>query len=489
MISRPVMDERAFHGTLGRITKALDPHTEADPSGVLLSLLSAYSVAVGDSPKARVGNQEHPLLVWGILVGRTNAGRKGTATHEAFGVVKKACPDLLDPAKHFVGSGISSGAALVTEVYGRAWSTGWVSETSEEGEEEPVITINPGFPSLMLIEEWAAVLKRSRMDDSYGQNLRLGWQGSTLSSITKKDVFTVPNPHLGIIGHISPMELKANLSTSDLAGGSGNRFLWFYVEKSKSLPEGGNMSSEEHARLVEDFKSAVEYGHGFKGAVPYSPEARRVWNEEMYSELDEITTSSGEMEEFAGRAIPYVRRLAALYALSDGRGRIALEDLYAARAVVLYGLESVEYIHKADHYGGKETVIDLSPSDGPIRPDIPGRVLRMVRENGGRVPAKQVYQYLNLRAADADLAVSLLEGRVEKVTVPSKPRHRVLYRLTSKGSEMSVEATASASPSPTPKEALKMPTAAPERPQRATRRKVSPKPKASPTKSASPFLI
>jgi hypothetical protein len=41
--SWPVIDEAAYHGLAGNFVKALDPHTEADPVGILIQFLVASS--------------------------------------------------------------------------------------------------------------------------------------------------------------------------------------------------------------------------------------------------------------------------------------------------------------------------------------------------------------------------------------------------------------------------------------------------------------
>jgi hypothetical protein len=72
----PVADLAMFTGTLGAITEAAAPSTEADPAGIYGSLMAGTGALIGRGPYVQVGNVRHPLLIWPLLLGRTGAGRK-----------------------------------------------------------------------------------------------------------------------------------------------------------------------------------------------------------------------------------------------------------------------------------------------------------------------------------------------------------------------------------------------------------------------------
>ena len=55
----PVLDDDAFHGLAGEIVQAISPETEADPAGVLLSLLIPFGNVVGKGAHFAVGPQAH----------------------------------------------------------------------------------------------------------------------------------------------------------------------------------------------------------------------------------------------------------------------------------------------------------------------------------------------------------------------------------------------------------------------------------------------
>jgi len=57
----PTRDEAVFNCHLGELALALEPTSEADPIGILASLLAVASVHVGPSPHIRAGDDRHPL--------------------------------------------------------------------------------------------------------------------------------------------------------------------------------------------------------------------------------------------------------------------------------------------------------------------------------------------------------------------------------------------------------------------------------------------
>ena len=73
----PELANKAFYGLPGSIVRAIEPHTEADPVAVLVSLLAAFGNAIGRGAFFRVGADVHHLKLNVGLVGDTSKGRKG----------------------------------------------------------------------------------------------------------------------------------------------------------------------------------------------------------------------------------------------------------------------------------------------------------------------------------------------------------------------------------------------------------------------------
>ena len=71
--------EPAFHGLAGKIVRAIEPETEADPAAILFQFLAAFGNAVGPGPYVAVEGDRHPPRLFTVQVGKTSKGRKGTS--------------------------------------------------------------------------------------------------------------------------------------------------------------------------------------------------------------------------------------------------------------------------------------------------------------------------------------------------------------------------------------------------------------------------
>ncbi len=216
----PACSPGMFRGVIGEIVEAADTGTEADKVGVYASLLSATSALIGHEPHVRIGNTHHPLLVWSLLIGRTNIGRKGEATTTAMRVVRKAHSEVYDITE----SGLSSGEGLIERIRDRDLE----DEDDQGGTEDK---------RLLVIEtEMAMVMAAcAREGTKLPGMLRQAWDGERLASLNRKRI-VASHSHVAIIGHITPREFRAKLRDSDLAGGTWNRYLPIYVERRRRIP-------------------------------------------------------------------------------------------------------------------------------------------------------------------------------------------------------------------------------------------------------------
>jgi hypothetical protein len=108
----PSPEPEVFDSVLGKIAQALEPTTEADPVGILATLLSGVS-GMGGNGSSSPSRRQRPPTAGLLLCGRTGSGRKGTAADAARRVLARA-----DPAfwRENILSGLSSAEGLVTAV-------------------------------------------------------------------------------------------------------------------------------------------------------------------------------------------------------------------------------------------------------------------------------------------------------------------------------------------------------------------------------------
>lgn len=320
----PALDRTMFHGLLGDLVTAAEPTTEADPVGVLASVLVGVGVAVGTGPFIQIGNSRHPLLVWTLLFGRTGSGRKGEATDTAERFLR-ADPQLAA----LTVTGLSSGEGLIERI------------RDPKNENDAAGTMDK---RLLVIEpEYAGTMARAKREGStLGAVLRQAWDGRALSVMNRQALYSSAS-HIGIIGHITPKEFRLRLSESDMAGGSYNRFLPIYVERSKRLPIPIGMDEAEAKAFGAQLHDAIAAARG-TGRIQMGQDATALWVERLYDELTAADDEDHAWTEFTRRSAPYALRIAALYAAIDGRHVITAEELDAAGKLVAYSVASAQYV-------------------------------------------------------------------------------------------------------------------------------------------------
>lgn len=321
----PAPNSAIYHGVLGDIVNTAAPTTEADPVGVYVSLLASASAVIGRSPYVQIGNTRHPLLIWALLFGRTGTGRKGEATDTADVFIRQAMVDVGDL---FV-TGLSSGEGLIERIRDPK------DENDRGGTEDKRLRV--------LEPEFGSVLARAKRDGStLGAVLREAWSGNALG-LMNRSAITASWSHVAIIGHVTPREFRLKLAEAEMAGGTFNRFLPIYVEQSKRLPTPEGIDSSDLKLLSEDLRRSITNARRHKG-VELGPAASKLWCDEVYDELGSTDEDDAAWTEFARRAAPYCRRIAALHAVLDDRSEVSEADLVAAAALTRYAVASARYV-------------------------------------------------------------------------------------------------------------------------------------------------
>ena len=103
----------AFQGPAGRLVRALEPHTEADPVAVLIQALVAFGNCIGRTAHFEVEADRHYCNLFAVLVGATAKGRKGVS----LGLVKRVVAGAdAEWAARCVRFGLSSGEGILHAV-------------------------------------------------------------------------------------------------------------------------------------------------------------------------------------------------------------------------------------------------------------------------------------------------------------------------------------------------------------------------------------
>ena len=310
-----------YAGVLGEITSAAAPTTEADPAGIYVSLLAGAGVLIGPGPYVKVGNTRHPLLIWPLLMGRTGSGRKGEATSAAEVFLRQAAPDSMD---ELTVTGLSSGEGLIERI----------RDEGDGDEHKRLLVIEPEFTSVMA--------RSKREGSTLAAVQRQAWEGRPLSVLNRQQLRASAS-HVAIIGHITPREFRLRLAEADMSGGTYNRYLPVYVERSRLLPIPAGTAEQVRITLGGRLASAIDQARNV-GCIQFDREATDLWVADLYPELTGADDEDHAEAEFTRRAAPYCLRIAGLLAALEGRALMTGADLASAAAVVRYSMASARFV-------------------------------------------------------------------------------------------------------------------------------------------------
>lgn len=321
----PTIDEAAYHGLAGDFVRSLDPHTEADPAGILIQFLVCFGSIVGNFPFYLVESDKHHANLFAVLVGDSAKGRKGTSGGRVRAVSKLAAETWF-PER--TASGLSSGEGLIDHVRDAVVKWNAKDKCSE--------TVDPGITDKRLLvteAEFAGTLAvMERAGNTLSPVIRNAWDGLRLQTLTRSSPLKATGAHISIIAHITKDEVRARMTRTDMANGFANRFLFPLVRRSKLLPHGGHLDDTVLRRLGERLKEAVTFASKF-GRVTMTTEAANAWSA-TYPELS--AGRPGLLGAVTARAEAQVIRLALIFALLDCKDEIDVTHLNAAMAVWSY---------------------------------------------------------------------------------------------------------------------------------------------------------
>ena len=199
----------AFYGLAGKVVKAIEPHSEADPNGILLQFLAAFGNAIGTAPHYLVEGDQHRAKIFVVTSGATSKGRKGTAMGRVRQIMALADPDW-DTGN--IQSGLSSGEGVIYAVRDAVEKIGkdGSSETVDEGVSDKRL--------MLVTEEFVGALSvMERPGNTLSPVLRDAWGTVQLQTLTKNSPTKATGSHISIIAHTTDEELRARLTRIEMA--------------------------------------------------------------------------------------------------------------------------------------------------------------------------------------------------------------------------------------------------------------------------------
>jgi 5S rRNA maturation endonuclease (ribonuclease M5) len=322
------MREEAFHGVAGKIVELLHPHLEACREAILVNVLSSAGVLFQHSAYSLVAADVHYPAEYYLTVGDTAVSRKGTTTNAVLEIIERAQSGF----KNRMLNGLSTGQGLIAALI----------KNKPEGKEQTEETIADPIAASVLIEisefsELLAVMKRD--ENTLTAVLRNAWDGRPLSVLTRNQPLRVKNVSLATIAHITLTELLKKLTSTDIANGFANRYIFIWMERIKFLSKSSLKHLDSNA-IVRELNTALQSAQN-AGEISRDAETEELWAEE-YKRLS--TRGDSIIDALLSRAEAHVMRLSLLYALLDGAKEIRKEHLKAALAVWDYSEASVKYV-------------------------------------------------------------------------------------------------------------------------------------------------
>jgi len=316
------MDDAAYHGVMGDLVKAIEPHTEADPIAVLAQGLTMFGNAAGRTSFHKVEATEHSGNLFTLIVGATSRARKGTGASHVLGTFER-----VDEVwrKERVKGGLSSGEGLIWHVRD--------GDDKDSGVSDKRLMVHES--------EFASVLKAaSREGNTLSATLRQAWDGSPLATLTKNSPARAIGAHVSVVGHITRQELKRYMTETETANGFANRFLFFCVRRAKVLPRGGNIKSVDFNPYVKRLSQALTFAKERREIV-WSDAAGRIWDQAYLTLSADAPGMAGAV---ISRAEAQTIRLALVYALLDCSPTIEPPHLKAALSVWSYAEDSARFL-------------------------------------------------------------------------------------------------------------------------------------------------
>jgi hypothetical protein len=318
------IDDAALHGPAGAFVRAVEPHTEADPTALLIQLLTAFGVAAGRHAHLRIEASRHYPNEFCVLVGASGKGRKGSSWDHVEHLLSTADADFTGSR---LVSGLSSGEGLIAEVRDPLDHNDTTAPTDKR-----LLVLEPEFAQVMKV--------LAREGNTLSPVVRNSWDGKRLQSLVRNAPLRASAPHVGIVAHITKDELLRYLNATELANGFFNHFLLIAVKRSKLLPFGGNLAGTDLDRLKHELTTTLHHART-RGELTFDAEAR-----ERYSDIYEQLSAPqpGMLGAATGRAEAHTIRLALIYALLDSSLQITRPHLDAALALWRYAHDSTHWV-------------------------------------------------------------------------------------------------------------------------------------------------
>lgn len=336
----------AFHGPLGEYARRSADHIEVDHFTLYMQLLVMFGSLIGRRRTCQGGDSPHFPNLFLAVVADTGQG-KGCIGNRAEQFVQAVDPEF----RSIVHRDVQSAPALIRLVADEQRKT--VLRRGKTSLPADVI-VAPAVTDkrcLLIQSEMQTIFTaKGRQGCTLGSLLKQAWDGVTLENNTKEGSLRATDPHISMLGSITPQELRQAVAASkiDRENGFFNRFLFVRPRTVRYLPHGGDRT------ITEDLTGPLRRALNAMGpAVPpamasslmeFDTQASRDWEPFYYAYRDHTDPFFNGLQGFQQRLGPTTKRIAMILAALDGADSISAVHLNAARTACLRCLDDCRAI-------------------------------------------------------------------------------------------------------------------------------------------------
>ncbi len=337
---RPELREEGYHGVIGKAALCLCDGFRALPPLVFLSLMVRLSTTIKKgNVVVKNGAQCTELRLNGLIIMRTGGGK---------GQGESRAKLLIDRADSLSGSYSHKRASTFARVHDGGLSTteGIVNELRDdaEGKNGEIIKGVSDKRLCVIEEEFANIFTKCRSTNSnLSSTIRKLFDGTSLSPLTKRDRISCTNPHVSILGHITPKEFLEEVSNKDLANGFSNRFLTVLGIPKAVIPFPKELDHEAVDKLSAELLSAVSWCNDAQRTLEMSACFKKLWAIEL-PRIAELGPPDSVEANLMTRAPHYALIISGLFAALEKSCVLTEKHLRAALAWIDYWHDSIRYV-------------------------------------------------------------------------------------------------------------------------------------------------
>ncbi|MFC1507968.1 hypothetical protein ACFL5R_01925 [Pseudomonadota bacterium] len=340
---RPELQPVGFYGVLGSAAQVLCDGYRALPSFVALSLMARICASIyKGNVKVVNGEQETELRMNALLVMKTGGG-KGLGEGRAELLIERSgLLSQLDEDEIPLFATVHEGGLSTTE--------GIVADLRDESTDKNGDII-PGVNDkrrVYLEEEFANIFSKTQSSNSnLSATIRRLFDGGSLSPLIKHDRISCTDPHVSIIGHITPKEFLEKLTSNDLYNGFSNRFITLMGIPKPVIAFPTKLDKEAISHLSEELVSAVKWCNAEERQLTMSDCFKELWEVEVVR-ISELGASDSLEATLMVRAPHYAIMISGLFAALDKTCTMEEKHLRAALAWIDHWHDSVRYLFNTE---------------------------------------------------------------------------------------------------------------------------------------------